>query len=92
MLGTRTEDKANCHLTALADHETFCFFSIGPLIIETIKKYISREKIQDVAAMCMVVLIVQLEKKVRLTKTMHNEYKMSKDLECYKRKIKVKRI
>ena len=42
--------------------------------------------------MCMVVLIVQLEKKVRLTKTMHNEYKMSKDLECYKRKIKVKRI
>jgi hypothetical protein len=41
--------------------------------------------------MCMVVPIVQLEKKLGFTKTMHNEYKTSKDLKCYQRKRKVKK-
>jgi hypothetical protein len=48
----------------------------------------SREKIRNVTTMCMVVLIVQFETKVRFTKTMHNEYKTSKDLKCYQRKKK----
>ena len=28
MLGTRTEDKANRHLSALADHKTCCFLAL----------------------------------------------------------------